>query len=321
MPLVSVVLPCFRAGKYLYDAVDSVVRQTFQDWEIILVDNNASEDLEPFVVDGRIRIVAEARQGVGWARNAGVAAARGKYVAFLDEDDLWEPTKLEKQIAVLEADGSAEVCHTAVDGIDAAGNVIAEREMRPVGYSDLLADRGILQTSALVATRSLLLGVGGNDPTFRYAQDFDLGLRLLYFTEALYLEERLTHYRFHPANLSHGYWHQGHEALLSLAEHRKLAFLEHRWHDWLSACRGAATIRHGYSRNGLARAKRIWCSQRSVRGTALHLARAVGFSPISPVIALVVSATRRGPKPVWPSLDSWEPRQPRPGRPAASSST
>ncbi len=307
MPLVSVVLPCFRAGRYLRDAIDSVRSQTLPDWELVLVDNNAAEDLEPLRVDERIRIVREPRQGIGWARNAGVEASRGKYVAFLDEDDLWHPSKLEKQVAALEAHPGAEVCHTGLDGIDASDNVMIERELRPVGYSDMLGDRGILQTSALMVTRSLLLGVGCYDPTFRYAQDFDLGLRLLYFTEALYIEERLARYRFHSGNLSHGYWYQGHEALRSLAEHRKLAFLEHRWSHWLAACRGTATIRHGYSRNALARAKRVWQADGPARETALHLARAIGFSPVSPAIALAIAATRRGPKDVWPSVDSWHP--------------
>jgi glycosyltransferase involved in cell wall biosynthesis len=101
-PLISVVIPAFNAGKYLAEALDSVRAQTFSDYEILVIDDGSTDRTAEIAssYDGVLLLTQENR-GEAAARNTGIRAARGKYVAFLDADDVWLPSKLEKQAANL----------------------------------------------------------------------------------------------------------------------------------------------------------------------------------------------------------------------------
>src|SRR4051794_36269759 len=106
-PLVSVVIPAFNRAFILPEALDSVLAQTFKDFELIVVDDGSTDDTEevlrPYVERRGVRFLPQANQGPAAARNRGIEAARGKYVAFLDSDDLWLPIKLSVQIPRMEA--------------------------------------------------------------------------------------------------------------------------------------------------------------------------------------------------------------------------
>lgn len=102
-PLVSVIIPIFNSEKYISDTIISVQNQTYQNWEMLLVDDGSTDATQtiitPFLTDKRIQFYPlEKNSGTGVARNFGVSRAAGKYISFLDADDLWKPEKLEKQI-------------------------------------------------------------------------------------------------------------------------------------------------------------------------------------------------------------------------------
>src|SRR4051812_15947600 len=108
-PLVSVIVPCFGQAHYLPEAVGSVLAQTFTDWECIIVDDGSPDDTAAVAArlaagDDRIKIVRQENRGLPGARNAGIRAARGRYILPLDADDRLEPTMLEKTVAVLQSD-------------------------------------------------------------------------------------------------------------------------------------------------------------------------------------------------------------------------
>lgn len=106
-PAVSVVIPVFNRRQHLEEAVGSVEAQTFASWELIVVDDGSTDDTAEALgsIAGRgHRVLRRANGGCGAARNTGIAAARGRFVAFLDSDDLWPAGKLERQVAVLEAE-------------------------------------------------------------------------------------------------------------------------------------------------------------------------------------------------------------------------
>lgn len=112
-PRVSVLIPCYNAGQYLGAALDSVLAQTYPDYEIIVVDDG-SEDNTPAVAAsyGGVRYVYKPHSGVSAARNLAIANARGEFVAFLDADDLWTPDKLEKQVAYLDSHPDCQLVFT-----------------------------------------------------------------------------------------------------------------------------------------------------------------------------------------------------------------
>jgi len=105
-PMVSVIIPSYNGERFVGEAIESVLNQTYQNFEIILVDDGSTDGsksvIKPFLKDARIRLIEhEQNKGIPFARNTGIKHSNGRYIAFLDQDDLWLPEKLEKQIAIL----------------------------------------------------------------------------------------------------------------------------------------------------------------------------------------------------------------------------
>lgn len=124
MPKVSVVIPAFNALRYLPRTVDSALAQSFGDFEVLIVDDESTDGTADWVrtiADRRVRLLEQKNQGAAAARNAGIRQARGEYIAFLDADDLWEPAKLERQVACLDARPEVGVVYTWVRVIDQDG--------------------------------------------------------------------------------------------------------------------------------------------------------------------------------------------------------
>lgn len=115
-PLVSVVIPCYNYGAFIRQSIDSVLAQTFQNFEIIVVDDGSTDELTVSVLDAlsceKTTLIRQANQGTSAARNHGTQRARGKYVCYLDADDLLDSTYLEKTVAALEADEGLGCCYS-----------------------------------------------------------------------------------------------------------------------------------------------------------------------------------------------------------------
>jgi|SRR5690554_2036573 len=144
MPLVSIITPSYNAEKYLARTIESVLGQTFQDWEMIIVDDqspdNANQLIEQYCQqDGRIKLLhLEKNSGAAVARNTAIEAAKGRYIAFLDSDDLWLPDKLEKQVQFM-LDQDIAFSFSAYEKIDETGNVFGTVGVpKKTGYHDLL---------------------------------------------------------------------------------------------------------------------------------------------------------------------------------------
>lgn len=113
-PTVSIVLPTYNRGKTLKRAVDSVLNQTFNDFELIMVDDRSTDDthklLREYSVNNQVRVVSQISRGCSAARNIGVGGSRGRYIAFQDSDDEWMPHKLETAVAHWKAAGLRPAC-------------------------------------------------------------------------------------------------------------------------------------------------------------------------------------------------------------------
>ena len=111
-PRVSVLIPCYNAGVFLAQAIQSVLAQTFQDFEIVVVDDGSTDD-SAAVAKGfdAVRYVCKPHSGISATRNMAIAQAKGEFLAFLDADDLWHPEKLQKQVAHLDANPQCQLVH------------------------------------------------------------------------------------------------------------------------------------------------------------------------------------------------------------------
>ncbi|MDQ2920430.1 MAG: glycosyltransferase, partial [Acidobacteriota bacterium] len=209
-PIVSIVMPAYNAAPYISETLNSVFGQTFTDYEVIVV-NDGSPDtveleraLEPYL--SRIRYIKQKNLGAGAARNEGLRAAQGEFIAFLDADDLWLPTYLEEQLKFIRENDFDLVCADAMHFGDSplAGKTYMEAFMETaplageVTFLGLVSAEQSLITSGIVARRAAIIEVGLFDEGLRNSQDFDLWLRLVRHGFRLaYQRQLLLRYRCH----------------------------------------------------------------------------------------------------------------------------
>ncbi|HEY0077660.1 MAG TPA: glycosyltransferase family A protein [Pyrinomonadaceae bacterium] len=211
-PAVSVVVPAYLTAPYIGEALASVFAQTFTDFEVVVV-NDGSPDtpeleraLEPY--RERIAYIRQENRGPAAARNAGIRSARGRYVAFLDSDDLWLPRYLEQQMRVLESDPALDLIYT--DALFFGDSLLAGKTYMglypsngEVTLESLLRFDVAVITSCVVARRETLLAAGLFDERFFYSEDFDLWARLAHRRARFaYQTEVLARHRFHASSLT-----------------------------------------------------------------------------------------------------------------------
>ncbi|HXG94351.1 MAG TPA: glycosyltransferase [Blastocatellia bacterium] len=204
---VSVVIPTFNSARYVVDAVESVLSQSFRDFEIIVVDDGSTDETEDVMrrYESKVRYIRQANGGVARARNRGIEEARGQYVAFLDADDTWFADKLERQMAALASHPQYRVCYTAFTMVDSELAPLGTVRSSRVGSTleDLLLRGNVIGSICTVlCERSLFETVGGFDAALSQCADWDMWVRLAAHTEFLYLDEPTVTYRQHDANMS-----------------------------------------------------------------------------------------------------------------------
>jgi glycosyltransferase involved in cell wall biosynthesis len=208
-PTVSVAISTYNREALVVAAVESALTQTYRDFEVIVLDNGSTDGtrkaLEPYMQ--QIRYAFQDNQGRAGGRNAAIRMANGRYVAFLDSDDLWFPDKLERQVPVLEANPAVGLVHGQVDVIDERGRPLPEAtrahralfsatHRRPVTYADYALECRCL-TSTVVVRREVLDRVGLYDPEIEL-EDLDLYLRIMLDSELRFLDgPPLALYRLH----------------------------------------------------------------------------------------------------------------------------
>jgi glycosyltransferase involved in cell wall biosynthesis len=207
MPLVSVVIPAYNAEQTVGRALDSVLHQTFENFEIIVVDDgsqDATAAMAGSTGDTRVLVASVANGGVARARNLGIERATGDLIAFLDSDDVWRPTKLERQVSLMARETAVGMCF--VSTIRARGERSQRIEAQAYGdytsallrYSNVIAGSC---SSAMVRTRLAQI-VGGFDPELSQCADWDYWLRLSLIAEFAPISEPLTVYTQHGGNMS-----------------------------------------------------------------------------------------------------------------------
>lgn len=202
---ITALIPTYNCERYIRDAVDSVLAQTYPVHEVIVVDDGSTDNTEQVLRSyaGRIRYIRQANAGPPAARNTGIAQATGDLIALLDSDDLWVSRKLELQMNYLQQHPASGLVYTDMKTFDDTGiieeSVKISRNLRlPSGdiFPELFAET-LFQTSAVLIRKSCIDKVGGFDTSLRMGDDYELFLRIARHYELGYVDEPLVLYRQH----------------------------------------------------------------------------------------------------------------------------
>jgi len=208
MPVISVVIAAFNSEKTIQETVESVLNQTFSDFELIVIDDGSTDStLEVLsrIKDPRLKVFSYPNAGVAASRNRGIARASGEYVAFLDHDDLWTADKLEAQLRALQENPQAGVAYSLVHCIDEAGRFLhACSRITASGdvYARLLVTDFLDTVSNPLIRKEALDQVGGFEESFASADDWDILLRLAARYPFVCVPAVQVLYREHPDSLS-----------------------------------------------------------------------------------------------------------------------
>jgi glycosyltransferase involved in cell wall biosynthesis len=207
-PLVSALIPAYNAARTVRASVDSVLTQTVEDLEVIVVDDGSSDktaDVVDAITDSRVRLVRQPNGGAAAARNTALSLARGRWVALLDADDLWLPKKLERQLAVLDANPNTTAVQSGVYYVDDLLKVLQVRPCREDQSTllDFLCFRNLpgAQSTWLISRRDFQR-FGEFDPELVILEDWDISLKAARYCNPISIADPLTMVRVHAGNRS-----------------------------------------------------------------------------------------------------------------------
>lgn len=210
-PRVSILTPVYNGERYIAQAIESARAQTFQDFELIIVNDgstdNSSEVIRPYLTDPRIRYLEQRNGGVAAARNAALRVAKGQYIGFLDQDDLWLPEKLKLQVQYLDDHPDVGLVHANQSYIDSDGR--HKRIHFDDGFTKVsgwcFRDQFIKNRIAVLtvlARKSVLDRIGPLNETIPGGDDYEMWLRISKHFPIGHLDQVLAHYRMHESNVS-----------------------------------------------------------------------------------------------------------------------
>jgi len=216
MAQVSVIIPSYNTAHFLPQAIESVLAQTYRDFEIILI-NDGSTDATSEIAErytkqhpDKIRYISQDNQGLAKARNTGIRHSRASYIALLDADDVWLPCRLHEGIKILEKDPSVGLVHGRVKNIDAQNREIATPScprwaLQGHIFNELFMRRGNIISPTALFRRSCCDEVGGFDPylTRLGCEDRDLWLRIAQKYKITYIDRIIAYYRVTTQSMSH----------------------------------------------------------------------------------------------------------------------
>jgi len=291
-PLVSVVLPVYNAESIVERALASIVDQSLRQLEIIVIDDGSrdktAEIVRRWMPKCDLRLILQSKNaGPAAARNAGIAVARGKFIAFLDADDEWLPDKLQMQVRALEKTQGASLCACEEywiyrdASVDVSGEGLAPENQGPHAWKSLLA-RAFIHTSSVMIPRTLARQLGGFDERLLVGEDQDFWIRLARAGELIWVPEPLV--RVHNRAEGHMATNADREieCLLPMIE-RHVA----QYRSELSDSERRAILRRRYGQIG-----RNLCDGGAWRtGAGLVLrAAAMGYSPLQHLLYVVRTA-------------------------------
>lgn len=222
MPLVTVVVPAFNVSRTLHETLCALQAQTFEDFEIIVVDDGScdatAQVAAAFLSDPRVRLVQQRNRGLAGARNSGIAAAQGSLIGFCDADDIWEPGKLAAHVRHLQSDATVGVSYAGSSLIDDDGNHLRQKQqpwLRGIDAAHIFKRNPIGNGSSPVIRRAVFDAIAFRptaeterdwyfDEAFRQSEDIECWLRIALTTDWRFegVPGLLTRYRISAGGLS-----------------------------------------------------------------------------------------------------------------------
>lgn len=211
-PSISIVIPAYNSAKFLPEVIQSVLKQTYQNWELLVIDDGSTDNTATLVnnycqQDPRIRLISKKNGGVSSARNLGVELATSELIAFLDSDDLWLPDKLSVHIEYMNNHPEVGVSFARVELIDPQGKSTGKLTANLVDnlqpYTFFYTNPTVT-TSNVVVRKSVFQSSGGFDKTIKYSEDIDLLFRIAFQSDWKIegIDQTLIQYRLHSSGLS-----------------------------------------------------------------------------------------------------------------------
>ena len=256
--MISVIIPTFNRKQLLLEAVESVRSQTFQDWELLVIDDGSTDGtdqvLEPLICDG-IRCIRQEHSGVSAARNRGIRAARYDWIAFLDSDDYWHKQKLQQQVDTLEANPEYLAVHTDEIWIRSGVRVNPRKhhQKRSGWMFHHCLRLCLISPSSILLHRSLLEESGLFDESFPVCEDYELWLRITARRPVFFLPEKLVVKRGgHADQLSRSRWGMDQyrvRGLLKSVDSGRLTPQQRRWAG-AEIIRKSEILEQGFAKRG-----------------------------------------------------------------------
>lgn len=298
-PKVSVCIPVYNGAKYLAQAIDSTLNQTFADFELIVVDDcstDGSDEIVRSLTDDRLRFEKNSqRLGLVQNWNKCIELSRGKYVYVFHQDDVMLPQNVQEKVRTLDANRSVGLVYSDIDQIDHKGDPIAGQSINCGAgesvydgfkfFERLIQSENLICCSSVIARKECYQRLGGYDYRLPYTADFEMWMRIALFYDIAYLPYRLTKYRWHSSNETYNYLDSVSEfEQILMAKRLVLKKCQHRVSDAKSLVSSAATrlaeraidsaYRH-YSYKRYPETKRflmfaLKCSRHSVCNTRVH---------------------------------------------------
>jgi glycosyltransferase involved in cell wall biosynthesis len=207
--LVSVVIPAYNMGRFLSEAVASALFQSYPNREVIVVDDGSTDDtpqrLADFVTSGSIRYHYQDNAGLSAARNAGIALAKGEFIALLDADDVWEPQRLALQLQVFACE-QVGLVYSDYATFDSDGVIAVSKnrglDRREVTFLDLYSHNNFIYPSTVLVRAAVFQECGGFDNGLRSVEDYEMWLRIARRYRIVGVHQPLVLIRHHGANMS-----------------------------------------------------------------------------------------------------------------------
>jgi len=210
-PKISINLCCYNSEKFLYETLNSIIKQTYQNWELIIINDGSSDSTESIINDYikrgfPITYYFQKNKGVGFSRNIALKVSKGEYVAFIDHDDIWMPDYLNKQILFLENNPEIDFIYTNFFMLNQqTGRMqLAHKKSQPSGYVfERFLHRYPIGILTVVIRKKVIDKLDSFfDVKLKLAEEYDVFMRILHDCKASYLDEPLAIYRIHSNMLS-----------------------------------------------------------------------------------------------------------------------